>query len=109
LIDENLRVVVADFGVSEILKRGASTWDEQGSFKGTIIYSAPELLRGDVFDERSDVYSFAIVLWSIYTREDLWAIIVREGLTADYVKQVGRHVFFKILRSLVLIRLFVYC
>lgn len=68
LIDENLRVVVADFGFADTIKKGSSTWDDSG-YKGTIYYTAPELLKNSEFNEKVDVYSFGIVLWEIYTRE----------------------------------------
>lgn len=71
LVDENLRVVVADFGLSDKLRRGASTWDDDG-YKGTIYYTAPEILKNAVFNEKSDVYSFGIVLWQILTRQELY-------------------------------------
>jgi serine/threonine protein kinase len=72
LYDENLRIVVSDFGFAEYLRRGASTWDESGSFKGTIYYVAPEILKNSEFNEKSDVYSFGIVLWMIYTRQQVY-------------------------------------
>eukprot|EP01124_Arcella_intermedia_P001784 TRINITY_DN10970_c0_g1_i2.p1 TRINITY_DN10970_c0_g1~~TRINITY_DN10970_c0_g1_i2.p1 ORF type:complete len:683 (+),score=184.16 TRINITY_DN10970_c0_g1_i2:834-2882(+) len=69
LIDENYRVVVADFGLSEGIKKGASKWDPTGCFKGSLTYTSPEILKAAEFDERSDVYSFGIVLWVLYTRQ----------------------------------------
>jgi serine/threonine protein kinase len=71
LVDENLRVVVADFGLSDKLKRGSSTWDD-GGYKGTIYYTSPEVLKNAVFNEKADVYSFGLVLWQILTREHLY-------------------------------------
>ena len=40
--------------------------------QGTAAYMAPELLEDNVFDEKSDVYSFAILLWEIYDRGVPW-------------------------------------
>lgn len=71
LVDENLRVVVADFGLSDKLRKGSSTWDDDG-YKGTIYYTAPEILKNAVFNEKSDVYSFGIVLWQLLTRKELY-------------------------------------
>ena len=34
--------------------------------QGTAAYMAPELLEDNLFDEKSDVYSFAIVIWEIW-------------------------------------------
>ena len=43
LVDEYWRVVVADFGLSDQLLLGSSTRDEKGHFKGTVLYSSPEV------------------------------------------------------------------
>jgi serine/threonine-protein kinase CTR1 len=32
----------------------------------------PEVLRNDPTDERSDVYSFAVILWELLTLEYPW-------------------------------------
>eukprot|EP00293_Proteomonas_sulcata_P011865 CAMPEP_0184317090 /NCGR_PEP_ID=MMETSP1049-20130417/94470_1 /TAXON_ID=77928 /ORGANISM="Proteomonas sulcata, Strain CCMP704" /LENGTH=134 /DNA_ID=CAMNT_0026636337 /DNA_START=84 /DNA_END=489 /DNA_ORIENTATION=+ len=34
---------------------------------GTLLYVAPEVHRGQAFDEGCDVYAFAIVLWELVT------------------------------------------
>eukprot|EP00961_Rhodomonas_salina_P278129 3757911-Rhodomonas_salina.1 len=33
---------------------------------------APEVLRGEKFDETSDLYSFGVVLWEMLTLEQPW-------------------------------------
>lgn len=65
--------MVSDFGFAEYLRKGASTWDDSGSFKGTPYYVAPEILKNSEFTEKSDVYSFGIVLWMIYTRSPVYS------------------------------------
>jgi serine/threonine protein kinase len=78
LVDENLRVVVSDFGLSEMLRQGHSTFDDYG-WKGTPHYLAPEVIRGIQWNEKSDVYSFGIVLWCIYTREPVYEELAGQG------------------------------
>ena len=39
---------------------------------GTPEWMAPEVLRNDPTDERSDVYSFAIILWELMTLKYPW-------------------------------------
>ena len=39
---------------------------------GTPGWMAPEVLRGDKFDECSDLYSFGVVLWEMLTLEQPW-------------------------------------
>ena len=41
---------------------------EKGTIVGTFLYMAPELLRGEQADERSDIFSFGCVLYEMITR-----------------------------------------
>ena len=43
-----------------------------GGLAGTPAFMAPELLDENVFTEKSDVYSYAMVLWEIYDRRLPW-------------------------------------
>ena len=61
LLDDTWRVKVADFGLSCTLR------SDQVSC-GTPAWSAPEVLRGGVCTKKSDVYSFAIVVWELLSR-----------------------------------------
>ena len=67
LLDGGRRCKVSDFGLSksESLNTTA-TQSTMGGAKGTPSYMAPELLEDNLFDEKSDVYSFAIVMWEIW-------------------------------------------
>ena len=62
------RCKVSDFGLSksESLNTTATQSTMGGGAKGTPSYMAPELLEDNLFDEKSDVYSFAIVIWEIW-------------------------------------------
>ena len=70
------RCKVSDFGLSqsESLNTAAtqSTMGGGGGAKGTPAYMAPELLEDNLFDEKSDVYSYGILLWEIYDRGIPW-------------------------------------
>lgn len=62
LVDRNFRAKVADFGLSAKKTIGAT---------GTPLWMAPELLRGESSNTAaSDVYSFGIVLYEVYSRQD---------------------------------------
>ena len=60
LLDENAHVYLTDFGITKQLG-GAST--DTGRVVGTLDYLAPEQLRGETVDARTDVYSLACVLY----------------------------------------------
>lgn len=51
-------------------------------------YCAPEILRGDAFDEKSDVYSYALVLWALYTCEEPWVEVFPDGDNTDFTRRV---------------------
>lgn len=62
LVDIKFRAKVADFGLSQKRKVGAT---------GTPLWMAPELLRGESENtSSSDVYSFGIILYEVYSRKD---------------------------------------
>lgn len=61
LVDSKFRAKVADFGLSQKKKVGAT---------GTPLWMAPELLRGECGNTAmSDVYSFGIILYEVYARK----------------------------------------
>lgn len=59
LIDANFRTKVADFGLAG--KKGKV---------GSPAWMSPEMLRGEVVTTAADVYSFAIVMYELYSRKD---------------------------------------
>jgi serine/threonine-protein kinase len=54
------RVVVIDFGFASL--EGGSKLTQQGHVVGSLTYMAPERLRGEPGDERSDLYALGIIL-----------------------------------------------
>jgi serine/threonine protein kinase len=72
LIDENGRVKVCDFGLSQLKTPGEDLKDGD-SAKGTPLWMAPEVMQFRAFNEKSDVYSFGIVLWELLTRQEPFA------------------------------------
>lgn len=67
------RVKLLDFGLSKLLQAGAkdtSTAPRQtgeGMIVGTLDYLSPEQALGNALDERSDLFSFGIVLYQMLT------------------------------------------
>ncbi|MCC6897556.1 MAG: serine/threonine protein kinase [Polyangiaceae bacterium] len=60
-IDGTGRVV--DFGVAKAVGRLQTTRD--GQLKGKLSYMAPEQLKGEAVDRRTDVFAASIVLWEL--------------------------------------------
>ena len=69
LVDNQGRVKVADFGIAR-LKTAQTTQLEDGrsaSALGSVHYFSPEQARGEVADEKSDLYSVGVVMYEMLT------------------------------------------
>nr|UMO80375.1 Serine/threonine protein kinase [Pandoravirus aubagnensis] len=64
LVDQDYNVKVADFGLARIKEENATM-----TRCGTPCWTAPEIIRGERYDERADVYSFGIIAWEVLTRK----------------------------------------
>ena len=78
---------IADFGCSVLLDRDRETAAAPCHACGTYTHRAPELLRGAPAAAHADVYSAAITLWQLRTREPpytgdrqtvLYAVVARD-------------------------------
>ncbi|KAF9619788.1 hypothetical protein IFM89_009310 [Coptis chinensis] len=68
LVDKNWTVKVGDFGLSRLKHEMYLT--KNG--KGTPQWMAPEVLRNEPADEKSDVYSYGVILWELVTEKIPW-------------------------------------
>ncbi|KAL5700307.1 hypothetical protein ACHQM5_025766 [Ranunculus cassubicifolius] len=68
LVDKNWTVKVGDFGLSRLKHEMYRT----KSGKGTPQWMAPEVLRNEPADEKSDVYSYGVILWELITEKIPW-------------------------------------
>src|SRR3989338_9147371 len=66
LVDDALHVYVCDFGLTRMKPKEKK--DLEYDPHGSPLYMAPEVFIGD-FNEKCDVYSFAICLWEAITQE----------------------------------------
>jgi len=62
LTDEGV-LKIMDFGIARV--RGSQQMTRTGDFQGTLAYASPEQIRGERVDERSDLYSLAIVVYKL--------------------------------------------
>ena len=74
MITSDDRVKVLDFGLARRLPQGVSTGLETAStaagvIAGTLSYMAPEVLRGERGDARSDVWAFGVLLHEMLASE----------------------------------------
>ena len=67
-VDGEGRVKIGDFGLSiSTAGRGDLNLTSSGVFLGTPTFAAPEQLRGDELDERSDLYAVGVTLFYLLT------------------------------------------
>jgi serine/threonine protein kinase len=81
LVDENWNVKVADFGFARIKEENATM-----TRCGTPCWTAPEVIRGEKYDERADVFSFGIVMWEVLTRKQPYAGRNFMGVSLDVLE-----------------------
>ena len=89
LLTHDGRCKMTDFGLSrcEELKTFTTTATMRDSVAGTPAFMAPELFEDNTFTEKSDVYSYAIVLWEIYDRGIPWAGLKPQQILYKLIKE----------------------
>ncbi|KAI3913497.1 hypothetical protein MKW98_003976 [Papaver atlanticum] len=70
LVDKTWRVKVGDFGLSRLKH---ATYLTTSTGNGTPQWMAPEVIRNEPADEKSDVFSFGVVLWELSTLKIPWS------------------------------------
>ncbi|CDP11370.1 unnamed protein product [Coffea canephora] len=90
LMDSAKVVKVADFGVARFQSVGGVMTAETGTYR----WMAPEVINHQPYDQKADVFSFAIVLWELVTSKIPYntmtplqaALGVRQGLRPELPK-----------------------
>lgn len=65
ILDPNGEPKITDFGIAHVSNEGTIVRSDQ--IFGSLRYASPEQLKGNVVDERSDIYSLGIVLYEMAT------------------------------------------
>jgi serine/threonine-protein kinase len=95
MLDEDGHVHIADFGLARALAEAA--WTEPlGAVLGTARYASPEQAEGRPLDDRSDVYSLALVLYEALVGRvpfsgdtTLSTLMARVGATLPRAPELG--------------------
>lgn len=69
LLDFNGIVKLCDFGMARLREH---TYIATQHISGSPSWMAPEVLRGDDFDDKSDVYAFGVIMWELMMRRIPW-------------------------------------
>ncbi|XP_051115433.1 uncharacterized protein LOC127240674 [Andrographis paniculata] len=70
LVDKSWTVKVGDFGLSKLKH---ATFLTAKSGRGTPQWMAPEVLRNEPSTEKSDIFSFGVILWELMTECVPWS------------------------------------
>lgn len=62
LLDDQGNAYLSDFGLAKMME-GSVNITSDGNLVGTPLYMSPEMLRGEVIDQRADIYSLGMVLY----------------------------------------------
>ncbi|KAL0335718.1 UNVERIFIED_CONTAM: Serine/threonine-protein kinase STY13 [Sesamum radiatum] len=84
LLDKSRTVKIADFGVARV---EASNPNDMTGETGTLGYMAPEVLNGNPYNRKCDVYSFGICLWEIYCCDMPYPDLSFSEVTSAVVRQ----------------------
>ncbi|KAI4350706.1 hypothetical protein L6164_005136 [Bauhinia variegata] len=84
LLDKTRTLKIADFGVARI---EASNPHDMTGETGTLGYMAPEVLNGNPYNRKCDVYSFGICLWEIYCCDMPYPDLSFSEVTSAVVRQ----------------------
>lgn len=90
-INNNYLLKICDFGES-VMRTMART------FVGTIGYSAPEVYLQLPYDHRVDIYSFGILCWEIWVRENPYSSFLLENESIRNLEQLFRMIVEKEVR-----------
>ncbi|KAI7981194.1 Serine/threonine-protein kinase STY13 [Camellia lanceoleosa] len=84
LLDKTRTVKIADFGVARV---EASNPSDMTGETGTLGYMAPEVLNGNPYNRKCDVYSFGICLWEMYCCDMPYPDLSFSEVTSAVVRQ----------------------
>ncbi len=66
MVTKEGQVKIMDFGLAKL--KGATKLTKTRSTLGTLAYMSPEQAQGEEVDSRSDIFSFGVVLYELFTR-----------------------------------------
>ena len=88
-------VKVLDFGLAKLLEPDANSAQLEltsaGEVKGTPSFMSPEQARGEQLDQRSDIFSFGVVLYELATGQKPFGGKTRADVISAILKDAPQH------------------
>ena len=69
LVDSNWNIKICDFGLSTVNSKLDRKKHKKEGRIGTPHWMAPEIMRSEIYDEYSDIYSYGMILWEMVMGE----------------------------------------
>ncbi|KAM7540148.1 hypothetical protein Aperf_G00000039634 [Anoplocephala perfoliata] len=89
LLTESLKAKLSDFGMARVISQEEFT-ELQSSRKIPVRWSAPEVIKWNHLHARSDVWSFGVLLWEIFSLgETPYSHLESEDMVGEYVCDEG--------------------
>jgi serine/threonine protein kinase len=93
LTGQNYDVKLTDFGISQTLTKGYGYIYDQN---GTLPYCSPELLKGEPYNQKTDVWALGCIIYELCTRKrcfsDYTEEAIRESILGCNVPTLPHHV-----------------
>ena len=83
LVTKDYRLKITDFGMTRVKALSDEGKTDLMTECGTMMWSAPELLKGAVYNEKIDQYAFSMVLLELLTSALPWAIPDESGRVGE--------------------------
>lgn len=64
MVDHKLNLKVADFGLAKAITTSSQMTH---SFVGTLVYSCPQIVQNQLYNEKADIWSFGCILYELLT------------------------------------------
>ena len=98
LVSSNWTIKVADFGTAALVEQfsehsdggTANTHSGRARLDTTPLYAAPEIINGGTCTMASDVYSYAIVMWEVATRQEPFGDVRHRSEVLEMVARGSR-------------------
>ncbi|XP_038628578.1 tyrosine-protein kinase JAK3 [Tachyglossus aculeatus] len=84
LVESETHVKIGDFGLAKILPQDKEYYVVQEPGQSPIFWYAPESLSDNVFSRESDVWSFGVVLYELYTYSEK-----NRSPSAEFLRMMG--------------------